>query len=201
MILSTKIRSNITIVALFIVFVSPMGLAFYLWQDHGRRLHLESAAHGSLVTPPLSISQLQLIDPEQQSLSLAHWQGKWLLLYVVNGQCEKPCQETLHAMRQIHLALGKDKERLQRMFISQQPLPAIIPDLQTDYPEMAMGWLPAANQAAATTLTAAAFGTDTAQQLVLVDPKGNMLMRYTDSGNARGILKDIQRLLRASHIG
>jgi hypothetical protein len=42
---------------------------------------------------------------------------------------------------------------------------------------------------------------DGAAGIYIVDPHGNLMMSYPASGSARGLLKDLERLLKLSHIG
>jgi hypothetical protein len=42
---------------------------------------------------------------------------------------------------------------------------------------------------------------DGADGIYIVDPHGNLMMSYPATGSARGLLKDLERLLRLSSIG
>jgi cytochrome oxidase Cu insertion factor (SCO1/SenC/PrrC family) len=43
--------------------------------------------------------------------------------------------------------------------------------------------------------------TDRSSTLFVVDPKGNLMMRYDAHANPRGLHDDLQKLLALSHIG
>jgi cytochrome oxidase Cu insertion factor (SCO1/SenC/PrrC family) len=126
---------------------------------------------------------------------------KWTLLYVGSGSCDARCREALYDTRQVRLALDRDMARVQRLFVASGPccdegfLRDTHPDLITVRDDAAaaplIAQLPAAD----------AMSADGAGRVYLVDPLGNLMMYYPPDATPKGMLEDLKRLLRLSHIG
>ena len=116
-------------------------------------------------------------------------------LQVDAGNCEARCREKLYAMRQIRLAQGKDMVRLERLWLlSDDSRPA--PDLLAEYEGTLV--VRAAGSEALAALPAPA---DSTAHLYVVDPRGNLMMRFPEKPDPTRMIKDLQRLLRPSRIG
>ncbi len=150
--------------------------------------------HGDLLQPTrLPGASLRLLDGEE--FRFEQMRGKWLLLQIDSGNCEVRCREKLYAMRQIRLAQGKDMVRLERVWLlSDRSRPA--PDLLADYEGT---WIVAA--AGSDTLQVFPAPADPAAHLYVVDPQGNLMMRFPEKPDPTRVIKDLQRLLRPSRIG
>ena len=123
--------------------------------------------------------------------------GKWTLVYVGDGACDERCRTALIFARQTRLSLNQDMQRVGRVFLATGPccdhayLDSVHPGLTV---------LPVAEGAAASLLA----GFPEAQRpesLFIVDPLGNIVMRYDVRENPKGLLADLQKLLKLSHIG
>lgn len=170
-------------------FALPIALVLVLhlsgWRPGG-------ASHGELLTPPQPLQLPALHDLNGQPYASQQWQGKWSLLYVAGRDgCAAPCQQQVHLLRQIHATLNKDIERAQRVLLlpnsaDQSHLPA----LQRRYPDLIVLLADAQPQLAG-------------QQsgVFLVDPLGNLILRYPPDYDPQGLRKDMQRLLRYSWVG
>jgi hypothetical protein len=98
-------------------------------------------------------------------------------------------------MRQTRVLLAQDMDRVQRVFVAEQNC-CNLSFLHTEHPGLAL----------LTPLDAAAWlaefpRTDTAHSLYVVDPLGNLMMRFDARQNPKGLLTDLQKLLKLSHIG
>jgi hypothetical protein len=96
-------------------------------------------------------------------------------------------------MRQVRVALGRDATRVARVFVVDDVRPpnntALDPveDLMVAITPRGLSLAPgAANDRA---------------HIYLVDPRGNVMMRWPESPDFRRMLKDLQTLLKASQIG
>lgn len=121
--------------------------------------------------------------------------GHWLLALVVPEQCTADCLAQLHLARQVQVSLNKDMARLRRALIGPQlDDPAVLTEAMRRWPDLliarptATGWQ---------TLGAGA----AAPQLVLIDPQGVLVLRYPPTPDARGLRRDVERLLRYSWLG
>jgi len=153
--------------------------------------------HGELLTPARPLPETGLSHADGRPFPRSELAGKWLLVLPVAGACDTPCLDNLQQMQNVHLALNKEQSRLQRVLISNGgPPPA---DLQSRFPGLVLGRINSTSSDA----TSEAWHSVLAgrgQTLYVVDPLGNVMMRYTDPGDMRGVLKDLERLLKYSWI-
>ncbi len=132
-----------------------------------------------------------------QPIGLAAYKGKWVLLQAHSSDCQSDCEKRLHDMRQLRLAQGKEMTRLERVWLVTDNQPLNMPRWQ-EYqgtqllrvdPAVAQAWLPVEK------------GTVASDHLYMIDPLGNLMMRFPKDADPNKIKKDIAKLLRASRIG
>jgi len=176
------------ILALCVAPVVASYLAYYVWRPTG---HVN---YGELVKPRrLPDAGLSLADG-----SPFRWErlkGKWILMAADSGRCDGHCYEKLVYLRQIRLAQGKEMDRIGRVWL-------VIDDIR---PKRAV----VARFAGTTIIRAAGselirsfpWQSSIADDIYLIDPLGNLMMRYPRRADPRRIVKDIERLLKISRIG
>jgi len=142
---------------------------------------------------PLPPARLQLIDGS--AFELSRLQGKWILLMVDSGRCAEDCRRKLFTLRQLRLAQGKDMERIERVWLIDDDV-APARELAADYEGT---WQVRA--AGSELLRQLPVGSALADHLYVVDPHGNLVLRYARDADPTRIIKDLTRLLRASRIG
>ena len=185
--LSTGKPARYTLPLLVATFVLPFlagtGLFLSGWRPE------KFGNHGNLIQPPRPMPESGLLRTDGQPLPSANLRGKWLLVLSVEGGCAAPCLESLQQMTQVHRALNKEQDRLRRVLITSEgsPTPAQIP------PDLVAVTIDAQAQ----TAWSNAFVDD---GLFIADPMGNVIMRYPDPTATRGVLKDLERLLKYSWI-
>ena len=188
-------RTLLLLAALFILpFVIGSGLFWLDWRPE------KFGNHGELIQPPRALPAVGLYRADGSPLPTAELLGKWLLVLPVKGSCNASCQNNLQGMLKVHIALNKEQNRMQRVLIvgdvsdSANDPPMV--ELQRLFP----GLLVAAVQAnvAAEAWHGALNGRG--QDVFIVDPLGNVMMRYADPSDMRGVLKDLERLLKYSWI-
>jgi cytochrome oxidase Cu insertion factor (SCO1/SenC/PrrC family) len=188
-------RNFRTVFALGGLFLLPLLLSFWLY--YGVHWHpLGTTNHGELITPVRPLPEVPLPDAEGVVRTQV-FQGKWSLVYVGSGACDADCHTTLVFMRQTRLSLNTEMTRVQRVLLATTQccdrtyLAAQHPGLR----------VLDASQAAAQPLLAQFPLEGRAQGLYVVDPLGNLMMRYDARLPPRGLLEDLKRLLQLSHIG
>jgi hypothetical protein len=155
-------------------------LLFVLWKPTA------FVNYGELIGPTLLI--------ELQTGAAPELKGKWVFLMADSGRCDAYCLRKLYAMRQVRLTQGKDMDRIERAWLLDD---GVTPAASvTD--EYRGTRLLAANPALLDKLPAAASVRD---HIYLVDPLGNVMMRFPRDADPSRMKKDIARLLRASRIG
>lgn len=161
---------------------------------------LRPAAHhsyGDLIEPQRPIPSIRGTTLDGKSVALPSLEGQWLLVSVAPGACDAQCERHLYLQRQLRAGLGKDKERVDWVWLVTDDAPvrpqlrAALHDaivLRVDPAELAQ-WL------------APAHGGQLANHLYMVDPMGHWMMRFPpgdDLAAAAKIRKDLERLMRAS---
>ncbi len=123
----------------------------------------------------------------------AQLRDRWVLLASDSPECGEACAAKLHSMRQVRLALGRDALRVARVLVLDGPGElrgnGLDPreDLQVVRPAASLVLPPGPARDPA--------------HIYLVDPRGNVMMRWPANPDFHRMLKDLQTLLRASQIG
>ena len=183
-----------TLLLLALVFLGPMGIAMTLYYTGFQWRPEGSTEHGELYQPPRPLPELSLQVPGEPSGG-ASLRGKWTFIYAGPGDCAAACREALAEMRQVRRALGRDMERVQRIYLATDGQPDLA-WLASEHPGLAVG-----GEAEATTAVLQAIGTAPAGSIFLTDPLGNLVMRYPAGTGMKGMHQDLQRLLKISTIG
>lgn len=185
------------LVILCALFGLPLLMASWMAAED-KPLVSHTTNHGQLITPPLSMTKLDLPSNQQT------WRGKWLLLYVNPKSCDAVCEKTLYNIRQIRTATGKNSERVDRAILTfaDKPVDSHLQQLLSQNFAGTLHLTP--SHKAFATLVQGNISEKLALQqgcIYLVDPLGNMLMFYSLDADPMGIFKDLTRLLKISHIG
>lgn len=163
-------------------------VAYYFYQPDGRMNYGELMADKQL--PAVS---LKLTDGKDFSLS--QLQGKWLFVTVDDAACNAYCEKKLWQIRQVRKTQGKYPERIERIWlIADGGQPA--QRLRTEFEGTWM--VNAAGSAVLDALPHAGARTD---HIYLVDPLGNLVLRYPRDADPSRMKKDLERLLKVSRIG
>lgn len=198
-----KATSFLVIGALFALFFIPMMIAWVLVHDKylpGKRL----TNHGELIQPPRNIVNLPLKTTEGDLVTPNTLRHKWVLLYVKPGKCHLLCQQTLYNMRQVHLATGKNIQRIKRAMLTftgqsnDLRLQALLTNSLNGTEHFVTSKTYFTNFTAKLPSQQLAL---TEGYLYLIDPLGNVIMGYPLHTDFENILKDLQHLLQVSQIG
>lgn len=193
-----RARNLRTVAALAALFLLPLALAFYMyygtaWRPAGR------VNHGSLITPPRPLPQhaLPRLPPGGAATAGDAFRGLWTLVYVGDGACDEDCRWALLVMRQTRLGLNNDMTRVARVWLATGTCCAA--ELRAR-PEPGLVVLDATSPAAGA-LLALFPAAERRHSLFVVDPLGNLMMSYDARSDPHGLLEDLRKLLRLSHIG
>jgi cytochrome oxidase Cu insertion factor (SCO1/SenC/PrrC family) len=177
------------------IFLVPLLVAAALYFSSNWRPAV--GAHGTLIDPPRPLPQVTLELPDGSHASTELLRGRWSIVYLAGGDCAERSRAVLTELARLRLALGKDATRVRRILLHAGECTAVeFLNGESDLLVLRT----ASNEGAA---LRALFppAADGAHGIYLVDPHGNLLMSYPASGSARGLLKDLERLLRLSSIG
>lgn len=181
--------------AVLLVCASPViasYFTYYIVRPEGRR------NFGELIVPQRPLPALTAQTLEGQPVQLPRLKDQWLLLSVAGGACEGHCEQNLYFQRQLREALGREKERLDRVWLVSDEAP-VREALRPALASATVLRLPAAELAQ---WLEPAAGQRLEDHLYLVDPLGNLMMRFPaamDLAAAAKAKRDLDRLLRASN--
>lgn len=154
--------------------------------------------YGTLMQPVREVGDLAGRLPGGGSIELSRLGGKWLLLTGAGASCDAACEQRLYLMRQIRLTTGKDRDRVERVWV-------VGPDTELPAPLLAEHEGLVVIRAESGTLASVGFpaaeGSVPEAHIWIVDPLGNLVMRYPVDPDPSRIKKDFLKLLKASRIG
>jgi cytochrome oxidase Cu insertion factor (SCO1/SenC/PrrC family) len=154
--------------------------------------------YGTLIDPrAYPMPALDATTVDGKPITLDAYKGKWMMVQVNDADCQEPCRKRLHDMRQLRLAQGKDMDRIERVWLitDDKPLETLV---MREYdgtrmlrvkPDALKAWLPVEQ------------GTTAADHIYMIDPLGNLMMRFPKDADPNKIKKDLSKLLKASSIG
>lgn len=189
--LSMQLSSRSKFLFLAGVFMVPViaaYLAFFGWRPAGH------SNYGDLLkAAPLQQTVGQ--TPDGHPFNLEALRGKWVMVHVGPARCDADCARQLYLMRQIRIALGKEQSRVERLWVLAD---AGTPDatLLQGHPGLQL-WRPAESDFVEQFPAAQ----NRADHIYVVDPLGNLMLRFPQNPDPKGIMKDLKLLLKASQIG
>ena len=175
------------ILSFFAVPMFAAWLAYFGWhpdkhKNYGNLLAVTPLAHtgGTLDGVPFKLDALG---------------GKWLMVYVGPSACNVVCAKQLYYLRQSRISLGKEQARIERVWVvtdAGRPDPVLLKShsgLRVWWPARSVfiDQFPAVRPGA--------------HHLYLVDPLGNLMMRFPENVDPKGVIKDMKLLLKASQVG
>lgn len=169
-------RGRLKLLLLLALFAAPVLAA---WLAHAYGPSVPAGNYGELL-PPAPLTLPTLTDPAGRAAPGETLRGRWLLLVAAPGGCDAACARMVHLARQVRLAQGREQGRVERVLLGT--------------PEQ--GW-PYRDGAYVGALAPLAL----ARGLYLVDPLGNLMMRFPDGADGEGVIGDLRRLLKASGAG
>jgi hypothetical protein len=207
-------KSRLTLWLIVAVCIAPVLLSYMFY--YGIRPD-ERTNYGELIQPQLDLTALPvnpLVKPQAESGfldvlratdssepraildRLEDFRGRWLIIRVGPSECGEECKKDLWVMRQVRLTTGRDRDRVERLWLV---IDNSVPDQAalTDYEGT---WvLGVTQEALQSAWNSNPLGAETS--FWLVDPLGNLMMRFPQDPDPAKMKKDLNRLLKASRIG
>jgi hypothetical protein len=192
---SRKSQGRWKLFAVILVCASPLiasYLSYYVIKPGGR------TNYGAFIDPrayPIPALEGRALDGKP--LELGAFDGKWIMLQVDSGNCDKACREKMYAMRQLRLTQGREMTRVERVWLVTDNQ-SVDPQLLREYDGTVViranansvaKWLPVDT------------GGNVTNHLYMIDPLGNLMMRFPENPDLNKVKKDLARLLKASRIG
>jgi hypothetical protein len=178
-----KRRVALKLFLLLIICLAPMIGALFLYQARDN-FEFMSKNQGTLILPSVNLEALGVNTPEPR---------RWLLAYYTPNGCNMRCQEVLAHFSVIEQSLIKDKPRIGSVLLSPNAViagtlptePSDLLEFQTNHNLLPKQLMP--------------FGQDTG--IWLIDPLGNIILRYELDALDNRMLLDLRYLLKVSQIG
>jgi hypothetical protein len=142
-------------------------------------------------------ANLPLTDLQGRRIDAVALQGQWLVVVVGGGACDATCEKLLWLQRQLRETLGRDRDRLDKVWLVDDAQPVRAETLQAVGAGTPATVLRVDSAALAAWLQPAA-GHTLAQHLYVIDPLGNWMMRVPADPQPAKLKRDVERLLRAS---
>ncbi len=186
-------RGRWKLIAILLVCAAPViasYFTYYVIRPEGR------TNYGALIEPMPEMSGLTLRGPDGAAADLGAVSGRWVMVVIDDGACAQACQDRLYVIRQVRLTTGKERERVERMLLvtgAAGPSPAVLQGHE--------GLVVRHVSAEALPAVFPSPEGDPSEHVFIVDPLGNVMMRFPSDGNASRMKKDLSKLLRASRIG
>jgi len=153
--------------------------------------------YSELIDPQRPIARLPLRDLQDRPVIAESLKGQWLLVVVGGGACSARCESYLFLQRQLRETLGREKDRVDKVWLVTDDA-AIRPEvLQAVTPGSAETILRVPRADLARWLVPGE-GRDLEDHLYLVDPMGNWMMRTPVDPQPAKFKSDMEKLLRAS---
>ena len=184
-----RARNLRTVALLAALFLIPLLAAFCMYYGAGWR-PAQSTNHGALILPPREL-------PRTSAEFGSTFTHAWSLVYIGAHTCDESCAGALYVMRQTHLGLNNDMDRVRRVFLAtadprtlelradERP-GLVVVDATTPEGELLVRQFPQ---------------DDRAHAIFIVDPHGNLMMRFDTRANPKGLREDLTKLLKLSHVG
>lgn len=185
-----------TLYLLLAVCVAPViasYTAYYLLPPSGR------TNYGALIEPQRPLPALTLRRLDGAAVEASSLRGSWLMVQVADGACDAACEKRLWQMRQVRLTTGKDADRVQRVWLIVDDAP-LATSVIREY-DGTLFLRARASEVAAFLPLPAEPEAGLADHIWLIDPLGNLMLRWPKDADPSRMKKDLIKLLKASGIG
>ena len=186
-------RRYLPLYVLVVITIVPIAIAYisyYVAPPAGR------TNYGTLLQPQRPVPDLPLANLDGSRFDLRQLRGSWVLVMANGAQCDKPCADKLLMMRQQRTMTGKDRDRIERVWLvtDQEPLPIM---LMREYEGTHFVRAPLEALRDFLVLPDGA-GAQLKDHIWLIDPRGNLMLRWPKNPEIGGVKRDIAKLLKVS---
>ncbi len=179
-------RTRRTLALLAFIAVAPVVAAYVAYYLVPREARVN---YGALLATPAPALHGSGFDGTP--FDLAQLRGRWVLLIAAGDRCAAACERMLYATRQARAMQGREQDRIVRaMMLTGNDAPQ--PELIAQHPGLVVAHGDAESMSALPVASEAIY---------LVDPLGNLVLRYSDDPDIKRLARDLERVLRASSVG
>lgn len=160
-------------------------LLFYFWKPQN------FTNYGELVSA-VPLEGTTIAERDGRAFRFDDMRGKWIFLTVDEGACDDYCQSKLYVMRQVRLTQGIDQDRIKRVWLVADGVPPQ-PAIEAEY--VGTRIVLAAGKEFVARLPATDVPRD---HIYLIDPFGNLMMRFPREVDPQLMKKDVTKLMKLS---
>ena len=185
----TQHRRKLILLAALMGAPIVLSYLFYIWGAPSA-----SVNYGELIAAR-PLPEIVLRKTDGASFRISQLRGKWVLVAVDSGACDEACRRKLYYLRQVRLTQGAEMERIERVWLiddGKMPQVGIAEEYQGTWLIDAKG---------SELLKAFPATASNRDHIYLIDPLGNLMMRFPKDVDPARMVKDLKRLLKVSRIG
>jgi glutathione peroxidase-family protein len=177
---------------LIAVMIAPIALSyiFYYWGTPSG-----SVNYGELIKVKKALPDVALRKANGVTFNISQLRGKWVMLVVDSGECGESCRKKLYYMRQVRLMQKNETERIERLWLIDDDK---IPEASIKEDFKGTIFINARDNKLLKEIPAKISRHD---HIYMIDPLGNLMMRFPKNIDPSKMAKDIKRLLKVSQIG
>lgn len=194
-----KKRNPYTVWFVVMAFIVPVALAYIMFFFVEVKSFIN---HGEILKPIVHIVDFKLTNDKNELIEKSDLTYKWRLISFLGKDCDETCEARIFDSRQIHASLGKNRHRIYRMFIHLEPPGEALQKLINEKYDSVI------RVNGNTQEIIDALGVNvrddagiTNNETYIMDPMGNVMMRFTQDQPNKEFLYDLKKLLKASQIG
>ena len=178
------------LIAITVVPVVAAYIAYYVIPPAGR------TNYGTLIEPQRPVPPLPLKLVDGTPFSLQELKGRWVFVMADGGDCGERCADKLLMMRQQRAMAGRNRDQIERVWliIDDAPLPIM---LMREYEGTYFVRAPLPAVRTLLPLPPAP-GARLEDHLWMIDPRGNLMLRWPRDPEANEIKRDVARLLKVA---
>jgi len=183
---------------LIFTFIAPIGAAYWLFNVGGTE---NTVNKGEFVKAGVQLLDMKLQTTENKAATEKDLYGHWHMMVFMNDTCDKQCEETIYTVRQIKTSLHKESPRFVNVLIHfDKNIDSEFKEkIKTHYANFDRYF--ADKEIFNRALDVSGDDLIKKNLIYIVDPIGNVILKYNKEKTAKDIISDIKRLLKASQIG
>lgn len=195
-------RARGSLVLLFVMFSAPVILAWYVYFAGTEWIPKGRVNQGELVVParPMDLPLATDVNgkPFDTDPMFAHF---WTMIYLDDSDCDQHCKDQLYKIRQIRIGTNKNIYRVATaFFITNGKPPTDLEFLEKEHPKLTSLIMADSGALIDQFRVGDESDAETKGRIFMVDPLGNLMMRYAPDVNPGDVAKDLKRLLKVSAV-
>lgn len=186
------------------IIVATILLGFFMVPDSREErdqllADLGTINHGRLLSPVRAVDPLELRRPDGTAWDSGQARPKWRVLIPVVGNCGDVCRELLFSTRQVHIRLGKNAHRLERLYVTTDAGRSASAEASFSEEHPYLEFLYTDREKLVAWLAETGISPEQSDgRVVLVDPRGDAMMVYGPDHDGGDLLEDLEHLLKFS---